>query len=397
MKKYLFLFVLFIAVLPHQLISQMPRVISYEGYVQKDGTPFSGDAVFVFTLYRGSQAAWISQPVSLHVNKGLLNTVLGPFPDSVQFNGIDSLGVTFEGTELSPRMALTAVAYSLQSKHALIADSARNSGPKGDKGDQGPIGPQGPKGDTGATGPQGLRGLQGPKGDTGAIGPQGPRGSQGPKGDTGVTGPQGPPGSQGLQGIQGLKGDKGDPGTIGPQGAKGDTGATGPQGPQGPKGDTGATGSQGSQGPKGDTGAAGPTGPKGDSGSQGVKGDKGAPAYTEISSTDPTDKTIVTSVIAETGLSTDNIVLERTGDASTFRIAIPTNQTLTGSFVAWWPSASSGTVNVGNGSVSYNNFQTINVGNALYFSVMMKISNNWGKAELFRTAATDNQWYGFTY
>ena len=111
---------------------------------------------------------------------------------------------------------------------------------------------------------------------TGLAGPQGPQGEpgvagpQGPKGDTGAIGPQGPKGDTGAIGPQGPKGDTG---AIGPQGPKGDTGATGAQGatgPQGPKGDTGATGPQG---PKGDTGA---TGAQGATGPQGPKGDTGA-------------------------------------------------------------------------------------------------------------------------
>ncbi len=432
MKKYLLFFALFVGVLPHQLISQVPRVISYEGYLEKDGAPFSGDGAFVFTLYRGNQAAWISAPVSLHIEKGLLHTMLGPFPDSVQFHGIDSLGITFEGIELSPRMALTPVAYSLESVHASMADSAKNPGPKGDKGD---------KGDPGASGAQGLQGIQGLKGDKGDPGTPGAQGIQGPKGDKGDPGA---PGAQGLQGIQGLKGDKGDPGTPGAQGIqglkgdkgdpgapgaqglqgiqglkgdKGDPGTPGAQGIQGPKGDkgdpgaSGAQGLQGIQGPKGDKGdpgtpgAQGIQGPKGDKGdpgtpgSQGLKGDKGAPAYIEVTSTDQTDGTIVFSLVAESGIASDNIVLARTGDAGTFRIQIPTSQTLTGSFVGWWHSVNEtgGTVNVGNGSVSYSTSQTVNVGSALHFEVMMKISNKWAKVELFRETATDSQWYGFAH
>jgi len=107
---------------------------------------------------------------------------------------------------------------------------------------------------------------------TGLVGPAGPAGAQGETGATGPAGPQGPKGDTGAQGPQGATGATGPAGPAGPQGPKGDTGA---QGPQGATGATGATGPAGPQGPKGDTGAQGATGATGATGPQGATGATG--------------------------------------------------------------------------------------------------------------------------
>jgi hypothetical protein len=103
MKNRLLTFVLLLFVAHVTSQSQIPRTISYQGVLQKDGSLFSGDALFTFTLYNGNTAAWKSQPVPAHVTNGLFSTMLGPFPDTPNFSGIDSLGISFNGTQLSPR------------------------------------------------------------------------------------------------------------------------------------------------------------------------------------------------------------------------------------------------------------------------------------------------------
>lgn len=92
------------------------------------------------------------------------------------------------------------------------------------------------------------------KGSKGPRGPRGPRGPKGPAGPAGQQGPQGSQGPQGPAGAPGLQGLKGAPG------AAGATGATGLNGAAGPTGATGATGSDGSAGATGATGATGPAG-----------------------------------------------------------------------------------------------------------------------------------------
>jgi len=76
MKNRLLTFALLLFLAPFTSQSQIPRTISYQGVLQKDGSPFSGDALFTFTLYRGTSAAWISPPVPARVTNGVFNTTL---------------------------------------------------------------------------------------------------------------------------------------------------------------------------------------------------------------------------------------------------------------------------------------------------------------------------------
>ena len=201
MKKSALIISAFLAMgLPQQSIAQFPRVISYQGVLQTEGKPFSGEALLVFKLFRGSQTAWTGSPLTVQVDNGLFGVLIGPFPEELTFDGIDSLGITLNGSELTPHVALSAVPFSFRSQYALIADSARNPGPpglqgdKGDKGDNGLPGTAGPKGDKGDVG---LPGTAGPKGDSGSVGSPGLKGDKGDKGDNGLPGTAGPKGDKG--------------------------------------------------------------------------------------------------------------------------------------------------------------------------------------------------------
>src|SRR5450759_1337917 len=327
----IFLAIILLIAQQSESFAQVPRTITYQGIIQKDGSSFTGDGVFSFTLYKHATAVWNSQSMTIHVTGGLFSTVLGPFPDSIQLNGIDSLGITFGGTELSPRVAFTSVAYSLYAQRAVFADSSRTSGPKGDPGQQGLQGLAGLKGDIG---------TQGEKGDKGDGGSQGVLGSKGDKGDKG---------DGGLQGVLGLKGDKGDGGS---QGVKGDVG------------------SQGILGSKGD---------KGDGGSQGVKGDKGV---NSLSSTTGDAGTIFFSL--------NQVSLVRTGDAGTLRLQNANPSSIT--YSAFWHTTNA--VGTGNGTVNNGSTVDFTVAGASQFSIMVKVGNQWGKVDLFRAALTDIDWYG---
>jgi hypothetical protein len=54
-----FVVILFIAQQPESF-AQVPRTLTYQGIIQKDGTAFTGDGVFTFTLYRGATPVWNS-------------------------------------------------------------------------------------------------------------------------------------------------------------------------------------------------------------------------------------------------------------------------------------------------------------------------------------------------
>jgi hypothetical protein len=115
-------FLLF-ATLTLQSEAQIPRTISYQGVLQINGNPFSGDTSFVFKLYTDNQAIWSRSETTLTVARGLFSIALGPFPESIKFDSTYYLGITLHGgSEMSPRIPLSAVGYSL---NALRADTAK--------------------------------------------------------------------------------------------------------------------------------------------------------------------------------------------------------------------------------------------------------------------------------
>src|SRR5450759_924604 len=426
----IFLAIILLIAQQSESFAQVPRTITYQGIIQKDGSSFTGDGVFSFTLYKHATAVWNSQSMTIHVTGGLFSTVLGPFPDSIQLNGIDSLGITFGGTELSPRVAFTSVAYSLYAQRAVFADSSRTSGPKGDPGQQGlqglaglkgDIGTLGLKGDKGDVGSQGVLGTKGDKGDKGDGGLQGVLGTKGDKGDKGEGGLQGvlgtkgdkgdkgEGGSQGTLGTKGDKGDKGDgglQGVLGRKGDKGEKGDGGLQGVLGLKGDKGDGGSQGVKGDVGSQGTLGTKGDKGDGGSQGVKGDKGDVGSQGIlgSKCDKGDGGSqgvkgdkgVNSLSSTTGdagtifFSLNQVSLVRTGDAGTLRLQNANPSSIT--YSAFWHTTNA--VGTGNGTVNNGSTVDFTVAGASQFSIMVKVGNQWGKVDLFRAALTDIDWYG---
>ncbi|OGU32446.1 MAG: hypothetical protein A2X67_14450 [Ignavibacteria bacterium GWA2_55_11] len=385
--------------------AQVPRVISYQGIVRTDGQPFNGQATFVFTLFHGSQDVWTSQQISLPVSNGLFSTLLGPFPNELRFDGIDSLGIVFNGTVLSPRVPFASVPFSFTAAHARVADSASNPGPPGPKGEAGPpgpqglqggngepgvVGPQGPKGDPGEAGIQGSQGLQGSKGDkgdkgdSGDTGPQGAQGIQGPKGDQGDQGPQG------VQGLQGQKGDKGDPGDTGPQGPQG------VQGPKGDKGDQGPQGLQGIQGAKGDSGAPGPQGPSGapgPPGPAGPTGPQGQLSSVPISSLESAEGATVFVLYSGASSNSEHVQLVRTNSVSTMQLVIPSGQSVNATFSALWQGGS--TEGGASGSVTQESSRVLEIGDAHRLTLMVKIIDKWSRVDLFRSSGTDASWYGF--
>jgi Collagen triple helix repeat (20 copies) len=144
---------------------------SYQGNLNFNGSPASGNFDFQFLLYTVASGGTAVDTITLTdqtVTAGLINASLD-FTD-VPFNG-QALWIEVDVrpagsgtyTTLSPRQALTATPY------ALFALS-------GNRGPQGATGSQGPAGATGATGGQGPAGPQGVPGSVGLTGPQGPAG-----------------------------------------------------------------------------------------------------------------------------------------------------------------------------------------------------------------------------
>ncbi len=113
--------------------AQIPRTISYQGILtDTSGNPRpDGAYAMTFRLYlssSGGSAIW-SESKSVQLKGGLFSTSLGdatPFPGSLLFNTQYWLSVQVgAGTELAPRIAMTATPYSLSSEKA---DSARIAG-----------------------------------------------------------------------------------------------------------------------------------------------------------------------------------------------------------------------------------------------------------------------------
>jgi endosialidase-like protein/trimeric autotransporter adhesin len=103
------------------VFSQIPGTISYQGILTDDtGTPVTGDQILTFTLYDAEtsgtqlwqevQVAPVSEG-SFHVNMGDVTPLDLPFDNSYWL----SIKVG-SGTELSPRIKLTANAYSFMAK-----------------------------------------------------------------------------------------------------------------------------------------------------------------------------------------------------------------------------------------------------------------------------------------
>ena len=112
------------------LQAQIPRTLSYQGMLLDDaGSPKPDNTyTFTFLLYNsesGGGPIW-TEIKDLSVEQGLFYTVLGdptPFADSLRFDRPYWLGIKVgDEPELSPRIPLTSVGYSL---YSLRSDTAQ--------------------------------------------------------------------------------------------------------------------------------------------------------------------------------------------------------------------------------------------------------------------------------
>jgi len=119
--------------------AQIPRTLAYQGVLTDSlGIPKPDDTYsLTFRLYEsasGGSALW-SETNSLQVKRGLFSTVLGaatPFGSTVLFDRPYWLSVQVGAeAELSPRIPLSAVAYSIRSVRADTAAYAVNAPQQG--------------------------------------------------------------------------------------------------------------------------------------------------------------------------------------------------------------------------------------------------------------------------
>jgi len=108
-------------------MAQVPRIISYQGVLSDAGGTPVADASYAltFNLYTspsGGSAIW-NETQSVTTAKGVFNVNLGSItPLTPEFDAACWLGVTIgSGSEMTPRVPLTAGPYSL---HAVNADTA---------------------------------------------------------------------------------------------------------------------------------------------------------------------------------------------------------------------------------------------------------------------------------
>jgi len=146
--KYFFVLVALLLFIVNLSEAQISRTLSYQGVLtDTSGNPkLDGSYTITFRMYTssgGGSAIWTEQKTIL-TKHGLFSTVLGDqtiFPDSLKFDKPYWLGLQLASDpELSPRIPLTAVGYSLYSiksdtaKFALsapqqiVVDSARIAG-----------------------------------------------------------------------------------------------------------------------------------------------------------------------------------------------------------------------------------------------------------------------------
>lgn len=124
MKRFSLVFCLVVSV---TALAQMPKTLNYQGTLAKGSAPVvDGDYTVTFRLYTasaGGSAVW-SESQSVTARNGVFNAILGKtvaLPASFSTSYWMSLQVGAD-PELSPRLEMTGVSYSM---HALVADSAK--------------------------------------------------------------------------------------------------------------------------------------------------------------------------------------------------------------------------------------------------------------------------------
>lgn len=132
MKRSILAITIFV-LLTGALFAQIPQTMSYQGVLTNaNGNPVpDGNLSLKFRLYEavnGGTSIW-EETQSVGVEKGIFNAIFGSVtPLNLPFDKPYWLGITVEnGTELSPRIALTASPYSLNS-HSTITEPQPGQG-----------------------------------------------------------------------------------------------------------------------------------------------------------------------------------------------------------------------------------------------------------------------------
>lgn len=113
----------------------IPQLINYQGFItDKDGTALSGDYKIIFSLYdrpQGGDPIWQETHNAVRVENGMLNILLGSVDSTLNtdvLSGKRYMGIKVgDDNELSPRLHLASVPYSLKSEESTRADSSTYS------------------------------------------------------------------------------------------------------------------------------------------------------------------------------------------------------------------------------------------------------------------------------
>lgn len=117
----------------------IPRTISYQGVLAIGGAPIAdGQHTLAVKVYRAGGVELFSQTLGIETTSGLFSTTLGPFPESLTFDGAYTLGIAVDGgAEFVPRTPLTSSPYALRAvssesselaNRSLLADRASTAG-----------------------------------------------------------------------------------------------------------------------------------------------------------------------------------------------------------------------------------------------------------------------------
>jgi hypothetical protein len=111
------------------ILAQIPRQISYQGYLtDNNNNPISGNPEMTFTMYDAPTAGktlWTETFPSVPVVNGVFRVILGSINTlDLEFNAPYWLGIAVENDpELTPRIALTGSPYSI---YSIKADSTNH-------------------------------------------------------------------------------------------------------------------------------------------------------------------------------------------------------------------------------------------------------------------------------
>ncbi|TFG97656.1 MAG: hypothetical protein E4H13_10740, partial [Calditrichales bacterium] len=136
MKNHLvsILFIILLGILLVNVFAQnnVPQIINYQGFItDKDGKSSSGDFIIKFSLYdrvAGGDPLWQETHNAVKVEGGMFNIALGSVDSTLNTyiqSGQRYLGIKVgNDPELSPRMRLASVPYSLKAEKSAHADSS---------------------------------------------------------------------------------------------------------------------------------------------------------------------------------------------------------------------------------------------------------------------------------